>query len=389
MGAAMFDVTAEIAWSGVAAHGAVTAHPRPPRPAEAAPERGGHAGGAPPVAGIGLALGFSTLGLPPARQFEAWQESGARLLDTVALADPAAGFPAERQVWTLGPFALGTVRAPRSRLARTAAHLRRDSLDHWVISIARRGERRFRVGEQCVSVPAGLAAIMSLDEAFEAERADVDWMCLYVPRDIFTEIGPVLDASRRKPLVSSMERVLATYLLQLASEVSRIGPAELPRVVEATRAIIAAAVQPSADAMAAAEAHIDRTQLARVKSIIRQQLRSALLRPERLCRAAGVSRSQLYRLFEPLGGVAHYIQAERLRAACRALASPSDAREISAIAEDVGFFDHSTFSRVFRREIGCSPRSFRTAALAGRPVPIRGSASDAAPRDIVDILRRL
>ena len=52
--------------------------------------------------------------------------------------------------------------------------------------------------------------------------------------------------------------------------------------------------------MAAAALHIDRTQLARVKSIIRQQLRSALLRPERLCRTAGVSRSQLYRLFEPL-----------------------------------------------------------------------------------------
>jgi AraC-like DNA-binding protein len=178
-------------------------------------------------------------------------------------------------------------------------------------------------------------------------------------------------------------------LLQLGSEVSTIGAAELPRVVEATRAIIAAAVQPSVDAMAAAETHTDRTQLARVKSIIRQQLRSALLRPERLCRTAGVSRSQLYRLFEPLGGVAHYIQAERLRAACRALASPSDGREISAIAEDVGFFDHSTFSRVFRRETGCSPRSFRTAALAGRPVPVRGSAPEAQPRDIVDILRRL
>ena len=230
MSAATLDVTAGITWSRAAA-----AQPRPSRPAEAVQERIGCAAVAPPVAGIGLALAFSTLGLPLPRRFEAWRDSGACLLDTVALDDPAAGFPAERQVWTLGPFALGTVRAPRSRLARTAAHLRRDSLDHWVISIARRGERRFRVGEQCVSIPAGIAAIMSLDEVFEAERADIDWMCLYVPRDIFTEIGPVLDASRRKPLVSSMERVLAAYLLQLASEVSTIGAAELPRVIESAR----------------------------------------------------------------------------------------------------------------------------------------------------------
>jgi AraC-like DNA-binding protein len=130
-------------------------------------------------------------------------------------------------------------------------------------------------------------------------------------------------------------------------------------------------------------------QVTRVRSLIRQQLRSAMLRPERLCRLAGVSRSQLYRLFEPLGGVARYIQAERLRAACRALADPMDARDIAAIAEDVGFFDHSSFSRVFRREYGCSPRDFRVAALAGQAVATTRGASAPRPASHAELLRRL
>jgi AraC-like DNA-binding protein len=142
--------------------------------------------------------------------------------------------------------------------------------------------------------------------------------------------------------------------------------------------------------MAVAKAPIEQVQLARIKTIIRQNLRSAMLGPERLCRLAGVSRSQLYRLFEPQGGVAHYIQAERLRAACRALTAFGGGRDISAIAEDVGFFDHSTFSRVFRREFGCTPRDFRTAAMTGQAAAARqAGASRREACDLAGLLRQL
>lgn len=335
-------------------------------------------------------LAFSTLDLPPREQFAAWRGAVARMLDvargTGAEADP---FSAERRVWILGAFALSVVRAPAARLARSAAQVRADSLDHWMIGVARCGERRLRLGELSVAVPAGTASILSLDEPLVEEHQAGERVCLIVPRDAFPEIGPALDASRRRPLDGAMERVLAGYLLQLAGDLPATRREEAPRLAEATRAMVAACVLPSPDALAAAGAHVERVQLARVKTIIRQQLRSALLRPERLCQAAGISRSQLYRLFEPLGGVARYIQAERLRAACRALASPTDGRDISAIAEDVGFFDHSTFSRIFRRDIGCSPRAWRAAALAGHALLPSGAMAQGSAQDLVQLLRRL
>jgi AraC-like DNA-binding protein len=70
-------------------------------------------------------------------------------------------------------------------------------------------------------------------------------------------------------------------------------------------------------------------------------------------------------LFEVHGGVALCIQRERLAAAHRALSDPADLRSISEIAESVGLFDPSSFSRMFRRNYGISPRDLRLSTSAG------------------------
>jgi AraC-like DNA-binding protein len=78
-----------------------------------------------------------------------------------------------------------------------------------------------------------------------------------------------------------------------------------------------------------------------------------------------MSRSNLYRLFEDTGGVARYIQRERLLEAHVVLSDPVTTRSISAIAEDLCFADASSFSRAFKREFGYSPGEARSAVLAG------------------------
>jgi AraC-like DNA-binding protein len=82
-----------------------------------------------------------------------------------------------------------------------------------------------------------------------------------------------------------------------------------------------------------------------------------------------MSRSNLYRLFENTGGVARYIQRERLVEAHAVLSDPATAKSISAIAEDLCFADASSFSRAFKREFGLSPGEVRAAAVAGLASP--------------------
>jgi AraC-like DNA-binding protein len=154
--------------------------------------------------------------------------------------------------------------------------------------------------------------------------------------------------------------------------------------------MITACIMPTPDSLESAAPMLQHVQLERARQAIRQHLRSPTLTPKRLCRLVGMSRSQLYRLFEPLGGVARYIRAERLREAHRALADADNQRDIHEVAEDLGFFDASAFSRTFRREYGCTPSEVRAAALSGAgEITLRQSPSQRQAGTLTDILRTL
>ena len=108
---------------------------------------------------------------------------------------------------------------------------------------------------------------------------------------------------------------------------------------------------------------------ARGARVIRKHLRTPTFRPSILCRLVGMSRSSLYRLFEDTGGVAKYIQGERLIEAHAVLTDSGTTQSISAIAEDLCFADASSFSRAFKREFGHSPGEVRSAAIDGLASP--------------------
>jgi AraC-like DNA-binding protein len=94
-----------------------------------------------------------------------------------------------------------------------------------------------------------------------------------------------------------------------------------------------------------AQQQIDLGRKERVRQAVRRHLRTPTLGSKNLGRCVGMSRSNPYRLFEDTGGVARYIQRERLLEAGAVRSDTSTTRSISAIAEDLCFADASSFSR--------------------------------------------
>jgi AraC-like DNA-binding protein len=333
----------------------------------------------------------STRGLPPAEQFDFWRDRDGGMLEHLPTARPAAaGFAAEARIARFGAFAMMTVDIAGGHYRRCGTRARRDGIDHWTLTTGRRGRRVLRSGDTVQEMTPGTVHIGSLGTAFETVRSDSSWLHLYVPRDTLAGLAATIDGARLRPVPGPLGDLLRDYLEILSRQLPQVSAAEAPRLAETTRAVLAALLAPTPDRLHGAAAPLRQTQLQRVRSIVRENLGSATLGPARLCRLAGMSRSQLYRLFEPLGGVAAHIQAERLRAARQALADPADRRSIAQIAEAVGLFDCSSFSRMFRRAYGCSPREMRAMALAdpaSLPGPLQAPARPA--RTISDLLRGL
>ncbi len=97
-----------------------------------------------------------------------------------------------------------------------------------------------------------------------------------------------------------------------------------------------------------------------IKTIVESHLGDSHFTVRKLCREAGISHPQLHRKLKARTGLSpvQYIRHIRLKHARRLLLSDSSL-SIADIAYDTGFSDPDYFSKVFRREFGCTPSEFR------------------------------
>ncbi|TCZ64840.1 helix-turn-helix domain-containing protein [Roseicella aquatilis] len=331
---------------------------------------------------------FSTQGVEARHRFELWRSKYESFNALQPVLPVTEEFDACNEIWSFGSMALMRNSAPAMRFERGRQHIRRDSIDHWVIRLTHRGRSRMRLGEVDLQTGPGQLLLFTLGQPHEGDRSEADWISLYIPRDSFPDLSAGLSLLGPRVLDVPGARLLADYMTMIESRMSRLLPSELPALVESMRAMVAACLLHGACRQAAAE-EMEVARLERIRCVIRRNIGSATLGPEKVCRLAGVSRSQLYRLFEPHGGVARYIQAQRLRLAHAMLGDPDCRLSIRAVAERVGHFDASAFSRAFRQEFGYSPRDARAAALGGQPPPAADAAMNPGAADFIGVLRRI
>jgi AraC-like DNA-binding protein len=313
-----------------------------------------------------IAETFSTYSLPASQQLEAWRNWYGAIFEATSAGSQDEGFAAANSIWSLNGVTFSRVSSPPTCIERTRHLLRRNHVDHWAFTVSKRTISDIEVRDRALEVPPGVPFLLSLGEEMRIRRRQQDERVqLLLARDSFQAIVPLLDATRGTALEASRGRLLADYILLLERNLPNLTPEDGSRLPSAIQAMVGACLAPSVDRLAAAGREIDLTLMERVRRAVRRHLRSPSLGPDKLCREAATSRSQLYRLLEDEGGVARYIQRRRLSESFAILCDTSNNFSIAAIAETLCFADASNFSRAFRREFGMSPREVRTASLVG------------------------
>jgi AraC-like DNA-binding protein len=316
----------------------------------------------------------SSDGVEPHRRLDMWRSYFASLGDVTPLADTETDYSGSKEIWSLGGLALMCNCLPAMSFAREERHIRRDFIDHWMLRIGHSGQSHIRSGTRCFVTKPGLPTLLSLGEAFTSQRAEARWTTLYISRDGFPALSAGLAALGPGVLETPGAELLGDYLLLLERRLPELTVADVPMLVEATRSMIASCLLAGVTRQAESARYADVAARERIRRVVRRNIGSSTFSPEKLCKLAGVSRSRLYRLMEPNGGVARYIQSTRLRMAHAMLSDAERSVSIARIGERLGFFDPSAFTRVFRREFGYTPGEARVAAACGLLASVGGSS---------------
>ncbi len=184
-----------------------------------------------------------------------------------------------------------------------------------------------------------------------------------MPRDALDDVLAPFDM-HGLVLRDAMAALIRSHLSELAANLPSLQFADARRVAGATLSLVAACLLPSREARGRARAPLNAALIAEIRRHIDRHLHSPDLSPNSVGKALGLSRSMLYAVCEPMGGVAAFIQKRRLKRIHEILADRRDRRRISEIAYQYGFVSEAHFSRAFRLAFGYCPRDAREGGAA-------------------------
>lgn len=272
---------------------------------------------------------------------------------------------AELRSWSLGAITFTRIVFPDASV-RQRWHRPQFLMDDWCVTLTRNASS----GQAALTLSTSFAqntGCRSLVTPFVGSADGSEVLMLVLPRTLCESHVSDFHRARGLNIDPAIAVLLASYMDGLARQLPHIPGERAGRLAAATCSLVTACVAPTSDRAVAAARPVGSRLIERALMIVRDNMASPEFDSEQLCRLLAVSRSKLYRIFECRGGVARFINRERLRDAHCRLSDPASMQSIHAIAQDVGFEDHSTFSRAFRREFGCSPSEARARAFGRFP----------------------
>ena len=303
---------------------------------------------------------FRSIDYPSTDRFEAWKERISVVFDVAPLAKKHGGtFAAEAHAFHLGEIVVVRTRFDAQRFLRTQKQLRSDLLDHYLVQLYRHGRYVGDVDRRSIEIGPGTVSILDMARPLETRASAADCTTLVVPRDVMHESLGCQPDLHGLILEDASAALLAEYIVALERRLPELHTDQAPHIVRATCDLLAACVRPTADHHERARDTMRALELERVTRFIDVGLASRDLSPEKICAAVGVSRTRLYELLKPKGGVQRYVQTRRLLRVHAALADPKETRPIMDIAACYGFSSHAHLTRAFRQHFGYPPSEVR------------------------------
>ena len=333
-----------------------------------------------------LSLGTAT---DSVRGFEIWRRELSGLYEIMLPPDGLANqsFRVDIQSWHLGELVAARAEFSAREQARTPRKIRGDRIDHYRVILQTAGRLRIELDGRELALEAGQLLVTDMSRPERFSVTDGASIVLMISREALEDALPGPMSLHGLVLQGPTACLLAGFLPSLAAQATALRRSDAGPVARSAIQLVAAAIAPSARTLDAARPVVEVNLLRQACRYIELHLTDAALSPQTVCNAFHISRATLYRLFEPLGGVASYIRERRLTHIHGVLESSAMPRPLARLAEDYAFADAAHFSKSFRRMFGYSPSEVvASAAPAGLLASVPAGAAGGPP-NISDWLR--
>ncbi|HTZ66114.1 MAG TPA: helix-turn-helix domain-containing protein [Roseiarcus sp.] len=302
----------------------------------------------------------------PAELFVKWRSALGEVFEVHATPSEIAAFCGEIDIHASARYVLSASRHSPLSLVRRCASA---GPERFAISLQINGSATGLAGDGPMQAEAGDVMFVDLSQALAVREAAaegfVEGVTLWTARDRILPL--VSDENALHGLVLKAEQpagaIIGATLRAFATTAPKMRLSDFDAVADG---LVALAAKSTAPALAREGDIVAAPPLATfvtVRRYIDRSLASPDLSADSIAAEFGLSRASLYRLFEPVGGIAKYIRKVRLSRAFQEItAAELSDRKIGHIAYSVGFKNVSAFSRTFHEVYGVTPGAAREQA---------------------------
>lgn len=319
--------------------------------------------------------------------FEQYRKGCAHLFD-ISLLSPEETFFNRLEGYHLGPVLFARCWGVPQRFERKPSHILIDGADSVMAVLELEGgDWRGDYDGRPAGSHMGQIRIVDMARPFDMSTGPYHSLHLMTPRAQLEGCGALdfhgLVVSEDSP----SGRLLGSHLRVLNDVVDGLTTREAEPAAKAIVALLGGAILAHAEPASSDPRPVEKMLLAAGRRFVEQRLDDIELSPEAVRQHLGVSRSLLYRVFEPLGGVSAFIQSRRLDQAFDAiLQDRTEQHTLGEIAYRHGFRSDAHFSRAFRARFGVTPGRLRRVGEAARQ---EGLSALERPDDVWTWLRTL
>lgn len=326
---------------------------------------------------------FDTRATEAPEQFALWRESIGVLFDVNAGDAGANGYSARLDSAMAGEAMVSRVQAGSQAFDRSMLRSYRDGIEGIMFQVFTRGTTRHS-NEAAPIVSEGSLIGFDLTRASETINTDFDLVSIIFPRAaIIDRLGYVPDLHLSAVGGdSALSRMTAEFIVSLQRSISEMDVSEAEAASDAIADLIAEAYRGETRRSNTAAGHRLGV-ITCARNFIRERISAG--EPVNVASVAAkldCSRATLYRVFEPVGGVASFIRSERLRACLadmRRVASGHSTLTLGELGMRRGFESDAQFSRAFKAEFGMTPSEAKKALMCA-PAADQDAGSEGADR---------